>query len=295
MAFLLLCWYRVPSSPHIGSGQGVIRMLEFSSAMASGHNQPFQYWGALVDDFFVPKKGCMRMTLTKDDAEVKPFEIFTPTLPRFFFSSFVSGVTSIHITLNAVRESCPAPGEGIIECANASFTYTFDTGYVVVLSGPLRAHIYLVPNPAPQSTDGPSPQPQLGQGQPGPGHTLKFNFIEFTSKRVSKTIDPNAVKGPRMQTQGLSWSDGESPMGMVNGMMGGDTPINSFVNGHDSTGTGASSSPTMVGSSTGATMGGNQERERGWWIEKAFLPAEPVNAFGIPESTMRVLEVCFSN
>lgn len=80
-------------------------------------------------------------------------------------------------------------------------------------------------------------------------------------------------------------------MGMVNGMMGGDTPINGLMNGPESTGTGASSSPTMVGgNNTGTTMVVPQEK--GWVIERAVLPAEPVNAFGIPESTMRVLEVC---
>ncbi|KAG8950947.1 hypothetical protein FRC04_007011 [Tulasnella sp. 424] len=290
--------YKMASLTYIGLGQGVIRMLEFSSAMANGHSQPYQYWGALVDDFFVPKKGCMRMTLTKDDAEVKPFEIFTPTLPRFFFSSFCSGVTSIHLTLNAVRESCPAPGEGIVDCTNASFTYTFDSGYVVVLSGPLRAHIYLVPDMASQSTDGPSPQPHPRQGQAGPSHSLKFNYIEFTSKKVSKTIDPNAVKGPRILVPSPPssevWIEAENPMGVMNGMVGGGTPVNNLANGHESTGSGASSPPTLVGgsrtaSSAKTTIGG--PGERGWLIERAFLPAEPVNAFGIPESTMRILEL----
>ncbi|KAG8950948.1 hypothetical protein FRC04_007012 [Tulasnella sp. 424] len=301
MMMMTTAQYKMASLTHIGLGQGVIRMLEFSSAMANGHGQPYQYWGALVDDFFVPNKGCMRMTLTKDGAEVKPFEIFTPTLPRFFFSSFCSGVTSIHLTLNAVRESCPAPGESIVDCTNASFTYTFDSGYVVVLSGPLRAHIYIVPNQASQSTDRPSHQPHPEQGQPGPGHSLKFNYIEFTSKKVSKTIDPNAIKGPRMllpfpASSGV-WIEAESPMSVMNGMMGGDTPVNSLVNGHESTGSGESSSPTLVSgsrtaSSANTLMGG--PGERGWVMERVFLPAEPVNAFGIPESTMRILELAES-
>ena len=198
---------------------------------------------------------------------------------------------SVHLTLNGIKESCPAPGEGVLDCEAASLTYTFENGYIVVLSGPLQAHILLVPNNSPTSP------PQPAQSPPGPGHKLKFSCIDFSSKLVTKSIDLNAIKPGR----GL-WGSGApfpppmpsldmgSPMGMplMNGFRTG-TP---GQDGRNSSGSGVSSSPTMANTiSSGGSTVGPAGPDRMVILERALIPVDPVNGFGITESTMRVLEV----
>ncbi|KAG8905274.1 hypothetical protein FRB99_000344 [Tulasnella sp. 403] len=294
--------FKYTALAHLGSGQGVIRMLEFSHAMAAGKDQSLQYWEGVTSDFFDSPKGLMRMTLWKDN-EARPFEVSSPTLPRFFFSSFCSGVVSIHLTLNNVRESSPAAGEGVVDCPNASFTYTFDSGYIVVLRGPLRAHIILVPSPPEPTTPSTSPH----QPPQSLRHTLKFSYFEFSSKQVSKSLDLGAIKGirvplPPMGDEGSPMSVGQhgTPSGNVhNGVLGmsrTDTPMNGIPAGpgaHDGSGSGMGGSPTMA---TSASQAGTVGSVTGGpiVIERAYLPPDPVNGFGITESTMRVLELAES-
>ncbi|KAG9015729.1 hypothetical protein FRB93_012293 [Tulasnella sp. JGI-2019a] len=275
-----------PGPPtHIGSGQGVLRLLEFSNAMASG-KQDLEYWDNVASDFFVPNRGLLRMTLRKQDSEAKMFEVFSPTLPRFFLSSWCSGVQSISLGLNGVHESCPAPGEGLVECQSASFTYTFDTGYIVTLIGLLRVHILLVPNDN-------SAQANNVNGSDGAPHKLKFSYFEFTSKKVNKSLSVGAIKGTRTLYTSPSATDGSSPTATVQGhvspstaAMMGQQPIglDGLVAGGASDSSGVSTSPTLV----------NGIPEPVLLVERAFMPPDPVNEFGITQCTMRVLELAES-
>ena len=52
-------------------------------------------------------------------------------------------------------------------------------------------------------------------------------------------------------------------------------------------------SPHMPSASNGApSEDPNRAEEPRYLIERAIIPTEPINAFGIPQATMRCLEVC---
>lgn len=202
-------------------------------------------------------------------------------MPRFFLSSWCSGVQSISLGLNGVVETSPAPGEGLVECTNASFTYTFDTGYNVQLTGLLRVHILLVPNTPPAPTNGTEGAP------PTPAHKLKFSYFEFTSKKVTKSLAVTAIKGNRMLYTSPSL-EGSSPSGTIGHVSPpGGANVGAMSNvaldgSNASNSSGASTSPTLV----------NGVPEPVLVVERALMPPDPVNEFGITQCTMRVLEVC---
>ncbi|KDQ12686.1 hypothetical protein BOTBODRAFT_633671 [Botryobasidium botryosum FD-172 SS1] len=240
--------HRLAAYNFLGNGQGVLRMLEFSLAMSNGNEvcKDLEYWKSVAKDFFVADKGVLRMTLWNGSLEAKPFDITEPRLPRFYFSSFCAGVTSIHLTLNGARESSHAPGEALIECTAATWTYTFANGYVITLMGPLRAHVVVVPQPP--TLHG----PQL--------HSLKFSYVEFSSSRFTKTFNIDAIEGTRS--------------------LG---PISPSGSPHAPNTSGPQASPNG--------MQPKKNEEYHVLIDRAVLPPEPVNAFGIPQATMRCLEV----
>ncbi|KAF9518431.1 hypothetical protein BS47DRAFT_1289760, partial [Hydnum rufescens UP504] len=213
------------------------------------------YWKGVASEFFSQVAGSIQMTLWKD-TEAKPFSITENNFPRFFFTSYNSGVKSITLTLDGVTEHVIAAGEGKVDCQEASWMFTFDTGYVITLRGPLHAIIHVVPaiNPLPS---------------PAPAHSLKFQRMVFSSNKLEKHIDLDAVIGDRKP--GL-------PMNRRPHLPNG-------INGST-----AMPSPTL---SAGVPYPPGDPRAETRWIviDNAQLPADPVNAFGIPEATMRSLEV----
>lgn len=169
-------------------------------------------------------------------------------LPRFFHSSFCSGVQSIHLVLGGVKETSPAMGEGLVDCAEASWVYTFKSGYIISLKGPLRAHVVVVPNPP--------------NGSALRTHSLKFHYIEFSSNHYEKFLDVNVIIGRRT--------------------LGPPVALAAPEQGKSAQGQGQDLQPSP---STG------RPEDHYIGIENAKLPPEPVNAFGIPQATMRCLEV----
>ena len=164
-----------------------------------------------------------------------------------------------------------------MECNTAAFNYTFENGYVVTLNGPLRAHLQLEPNL--QSGD-PNIQP------PPPSHTLKFNHMEFSSRQITKYISLDAIKsGP---TNDMGIMDHSTPLGngmngVINGISGG------MSNGINSaTQTPLQQHAVPPGQQLSPMSGGGSGRTI---LERVSIPLEPVNAFGIPQATMRTLEV----
>jgi hypothetical protein len=156
------------------------------------------------------------------------------------------------LSLDGARERMYAPGHSIVECVGAVWTYKYNNGYTVTLRGPLTAHIMVTSPHPPGST----------QAAQGSQFLLKFEDFQFDANYHDKYISLDSIMGPRAL---------ESPK----------TPrIRNEL------------TPTLNGSTTQQQL----EEDKKWeeprvTIERASLPGEPVNAFGIPQATMRCLEV----
>ena len=89
------------------------------------------YWHSFVDMFF-SQKGVLRQALwsseTKDN---KHYELSTPSLPRYYWAHFNSGITNIQMTFaNAVEKNVPGVGHSV-ESHKSSFVYWFTNGHQV--------------------------------------------------------------------------------------------------------------------------------------------------------------------
>ncbi len=214
----------------------------------------------------------MKITLWKDNqkTEAKPFgadhpsrsgasthldrrfaEIGVPILPRFFLVTTQSGVKSMTLTLDGARERIYSQGHSVVECVTAVWTYRYKNGYTVTLRGPLTAHVVIT-----------SPHP-AGTTSSHQGYVLKFEDFQFDANYHDKYISLDAITGPKVVMT-------ESPK----------TP--------------RSRNTPAPGAVNGATT--QEEEDRKWEeprisIERGSIPGEPVNAFGIPQATMRCLEV----
>jgi len=178
-------------------------------------------------------------------------EIGVPILPRFFLVTTQSGVKSMTLTLDGARERMYLPGHSIVECVGAVWTYKYNNGYTVTLRGPLTAHIVFT-----------SPHPPGSAQAQGSQFLLKFEDFQFDANYHDKYISLDSIMGLRAL---------ESPK----------TP-----------GIRNAPTPTINGSTSQLQL----EEDKKWeeprvTIERASLPGEPVNAFGIPQATMRCLEV----
>ncbi|KAF9458019.1 LIM-domain binding protein-domain-containing protein [Collybia nuda] len=245
----------------LGSGQGLIRLLQFSGVLASESKTKLQlsWWNELVKEYFTPK-AVMKFTLWKDNQrnEAKPFEIGVPILPRFFLVTTQSGVKSMTLTLDGARERMYAQGHAVVECVAAVWTYKYHNGYTVTLRGPLTAHVVITSTHPPGSAQA---------SQSPPHFVLKFEDFQFDANFHDKYIALESVVGTRVveppKTPHLHPRNPSTP-----------TP-NSGVNQQQ------------------------LEDDKKWeeprvTIERASIPGEPVNAFGIPQATMRCLELAES-
>ncbi len=188
-------------------------------------------------------------------------DITTRIMPLFFEVTSSSGVVSMSISIDGARErpfihqQYPYPSI-LVDCPEAVWTYRYRTGYIVTLKGTLTAQLYLVP-------------PVVGSKGVGP--QFKFENITFESKTHEKSLKLDAILGVRSDA----------------------TPISQNVTPrikHEMVGGQQSASPE--GEGTGTSGGRNDDGiEQRIVIDRATIPVEPVNAFGIPQATMRCLEV----
>ncbi|KAF8164908.1 LIM-domain binding protein-domain-containing protein [Crassisporium funariophilum] len=247
-----------PSSlVNLGSGQGLIRLLQFSGVLSSESKQKLQlsWWNDLIKDYFTPK-AVMKLTLWKDNQrnEAKPFEIGVPILPRFFLVTTQSGVKSMTLSLDGARERTFGQGHSVVECVAAIWTYKYTNGYTVTLRGPLTAHVIITTTNPP------------GHAQ-APQFALKFEDFQFDANFHEKYIALESIMGSRML---------ETPR-----MRNAPTP-------------------TPPGTSAQVQQQLQQIEDDKKWdeprvlIERGSIPGEPVNAFGIPQATMRCLELAES-
>ncbi|KLO15730.1 hypothetical protein SCHPADRAFT_824211, partial [Schizopora paradoxa] len=243
--------------------QGILRLMEFSDMLSNKARTHVsrKEWATRTNDYFTPS-GVIKITLWKDNQqnEAKPFDITTRIMPLFFEVTSSSGVVSMSISIDGARErpvllpQFPVPSF-LIECPECVWTYRYRTGYIVTLKGPLKAH--LVPVSTTQK-----------------GMQIKFESITFESKTHEKSLKLDAILGVRSEA----------------------TPASRNVTPrikHEMIGGQSSASPEGEGSraSGGRTDDGS---EQVIVIDHATIPVEPVNAFGIPQATMRCLEVCGS-
>ncbi|KAF5372051.1 hypothetical protein D9615_008059 [Tricholomella constricta] len=248
----------------VGQGQGLIRLLQFSGVLAAENkSQKLQlaWWSDLIKEYFTPK-AMLKFTLWKDNQrnEAKPFEIGVPILPRFFLVTTQSGVKSMTLSLDGARERIYGAGHSIVECVTAIWTYKYNNGYTVTLRGPLTVHVVVTATLPPGTAQAP---------QSGPGVALKFEDFQFDANYHDKYIALDSITGPR--TMG--------------------SPKTPRVRN--------TATPMSNGASTSQQQQQQFEEDKKWeeprvTIEMATIPGEPVNAFGIPQATMRCLELAES-
>ncbi|KAF7964420.1 hypothetical protein HWV62_8251, partial [Athelia sp. TMB] len=238
----------------LGLGQGLTRLLQFSGILAGENKQRLSlaYWDALVKEYFA-NNAVMKFTLWRDNQrnEAKPFDIGVPILPRFFLVTAQSGVKSMSLSLDGARERLISQNHAVVECVTAAWTYKYTNGYTVTLRGPLTAHIILVPNTARN-------QPGVQSSTP---FTLKFDTLDFGANFHDKSISLESIMGLR--------NPESSPP---------KTPHQRNV-------------PTPNSNSGPPSIDDDKKwEEPRITIDHASIPGEPVNAFGIPQATMRCLE-----
>lgn len=247
--------------PLLGSGQALTRLLQFSGNLSSESPSKYRlsWWQELITEYFTPK-AVMKLTLWKDNQrqEAKPFEIGVPILPRFFLVTTQSGVKSMTLSLDGARERMYANGHAIVECVTAIWTYRYKNGYIVTLRGPLTAHVIV--------TSGHPPGTQSLASHNG--IILKFEDFSFDANFHDKYIALDSITGQK------------NPM-----------PNDLAL------------SPTTprMRNAQGIGLNGNtiSDEDRYWEeprlrIDGGSIPGEPVNAFGIPQATMRCLELAES-
>ena len=187
-------------------------------------------------------------------SNITVIEIGVPILPRFFLVTTQSGVKSMTLSLDGARERWFGQGHSVVECVGAIWTYKYTNGYTITLRGPLTAHVIVTMTHPPGNTPG---------NAQGPQYTYKFEDFQFDANFHDKYIALDAILGRRTI---------ESPKMPRNP----STPV-----------PGQSSQQAQA------------EEDRKWeeprvMIENGWIPGEPVNAFGIPQATMRCLELAES-
>jgi hypothetical protein len=173
------------------------------------------------------------------------------------------------LSLDGARERVVAPNQAIVQCVSAMWTYRYHNGYTVTLRGPFTAYVSVTPN---ATQNGAS-----AQSVPPSTYTLKIDHIQFDSNLYEKHVAVDAIGGSRLDANKPPQARNvPTPSPTINGGGGPPPPLP-----HPS-----QPPPPQVG----------QRDDERWeehriTYERASIPTEPVNAFGIPQATMRCLEV----
>ncbi|KAI6023185.1 hypothetical protein PISMIDRAFT_335889 [Pisolithus microcarpus 441] len=241
-----------------GFGQGHTRLLQLSNQLSSEDQEIVHqkhrllFWDNLVKDYFT-SSAVMKITLWKDNqrVEAKPLEIISTILPRFFQVTTQAGVKSMTFSFEDTCERLVDQALTVVECGTALWTYNYTNGYIVTLRGPLVVHMLLCPIPGSSSTP-----PQRLQ------HSLKIGHFQFDANTHEKFIFLNAITGSRIIAPPMTPKARNDHM---------PSP-NSAPDSH-------------------RTKGDEKWEEHRVLINNASMPGAPVNLFGIPQMTMRSLEI----
>lgn len=242
----------------------------FSSSQAQGEVRSPQtdlaYWQGIAKDFLLPNApDVMSLTMWRD-TESKSFVVREQTFPRFFTSCFSSGLLRVALNLGSVRETSQNGNEGVVRSEETSWVFTFTTGYVITLRGPLDVVLVAYPT-----------------GDAEKPHSLRFRRIRFSTSQVDKHLDIRQIQGDRIRGPIFS-------------------PLlqhyTYLENGHQNGG--GSSTVSVSSSPPDDARDDNQESslskpagER--WIElrNCRIPPDPVNEYGFTDVTERALEVSY--
>ncbi|KIJ56913.1 hypothetical protein M422DRAFT_150091, partial [Sphaerobolus stellatus SS14] len=240
----------------LGYGAGLLRFMEFNSALSDekSNRLTLDYWSKVTSDFFSPTSVC-KLTLWKDNErrEAKPFEITANVLAMLLHVSCQSGVRSMNFMLEGLVERYLGSGTAIIECPQAQWLWRFHDGHVVSLRGNFSCQVSAYCNPS---------------GAPDQQYFLKFDTMTFDSNSHEKMILLDSIRGTR-----LPENVQKTPATTTQGSPEGSS---------------SSKASAIVKSEEAPERQLDTERIV---IDHAILPSEPINAFGIPQASMRCLEV----
>lgn len=161
--------------------------------------------------------------------------------------------------LDGARERLYSVGHSIVETTKAVWTCRYHNGYVVTLTGPLTVRVVVC---------SPSNPPSAGEQ---PNAILKFEQFQFDASTHEKFISVDSIQLTRSPELPKTPRSRNAPTPVPNG-----PPV-------------PPASVTPQGMKDDAVK--RPWEEQRMYGDKASLPVEPVNAFGIPQATMRVLEV----
>lgn len=200
-----------------------------------------------------------------------------PILPRFFLVTAQSGVKGMLLQLDGVKERAYSNQYCQIEAPAAAWQYKYSSGYVVTLRGPLTAQVNIVPF---------TPEQQQLAPPGSPNYTLKIHWMHFEANTHERLLSVDGIVGTRRE-------EGAGPQ----------TPrlatrIPPLLQPNQQ-----QHQPAQPHQPNGIVKVEEQEQqeqlrrsekrveESRVYISQCTIPAEPVNAFGIPQATMRCLEV----
>lgn len=162
----------------------------------------------------------------------------------------------MNFVLDGARERLITPGTSVIECPDAQWIWRFYDGHVVILRGAFSCQISAFYNS----------RATVDQ----PPYTLKFETMSFDSNSHDRLITLESIQG----TRGVE-NVQKTPSTTTQG-----SPDNASSSG-------ASANNVKTEDAADRLL----EADPRVMIDHALLPPEPINAFGIPQASMRCLEV----
>ncbi|CAG8472293.1 10298_t:CDS:2 [Funneliformis caledonium] len=130
------------------NGRGILRVLLFSEYLNCENaqkNKDISHWKLMVSNFFSEDGVIIYGLWDRLSGANRVFEIPNPVISRFFQVNYESGVTSIQLTLNNLKESLGPPinsyATNITVDAKASMIYNYEDGSRVVASGKLKVRL----------------------------------------------------------------------------------------------------------------------------------------------------------
>ncbi|TDL29109.1 hypothetical protein BD410DRAFT_710621 [Rickenella mellea] len=234
-------------------GQGLLRLLQFSGHLASENKPRLQlsYWENLVKEYFT-SKAVMKLTLWKDNQRNEA-KPFDIGVPILPRFFLITSQSGVKsMTLSLDGASERHLGQGHTVVECVGAVWTYKYNNGYTVT--LRGPLTAHVFVVPRT---PTPQNAgmpLQQQQP---FTLKFDGIQFDANLHEKSLMLDSISGQRLQ-------DPQTPRQR-----------------HPAT-------PNMTGT---PKEDDRKEESRIYFERGASIPTEPVNAFGIPQATMRCLEV----
>ncbi|KAL8946054.1 MAG: hypothetical protein Q9222_007497, partial [Ikaeria aurantiellina] len=124
-------------------GGHILKVFQFGDQLGNfstkKRSNDLRFWQMFVDNFF-SQAGVIRQQLYyPSDQSTKQYEISpTPTLARYYFTQFNSGVQNIQMILEKFREHDLPNGGHIVTSEKSSFIYWLTNGHQLVTSGGLK-------------------------------------------------------------------------------------------------------------------------------------------------------------